>query len=262
MLAIVLGSGAKESRVEICTHGDLMPRATIVPGEGMRTGIGRLLKQFGYSLNKVDTCDRIPLTESSAGRLLYFERLMRLVNDIDGTIVECGVGDGDSLLMLALLEQAAGSAREIWAFDSFEGFPEPGPDDQSPRSPQEGQSARSIAEVRKRLLDSGVSQHYFSRRMILIKGYLRDSLTEYRGGPIALLHLDVNLYDSYRCALEHLQPKVSPGGVTAFDEYGSTSDRVDWPGAKKAIDEFFGTARSRIRRDRLIGKYYIVNDGQ
>jgi hypothetical protein len=55
------------------------------------------------------------------------------------------------------------------------------------------------------------------------------------GGSIALLHLDCDLYESYKLALETFYDKVQPDGVIMFDEYADER----WPGARKAIDEFF-----------------------
>ena len=39
-------------------------------------------------------------------------------------IVECGVGAGESLSYLSLVTQIMKINKKIWAFDSFEGFPE------------------------------------------------------------------------------------------------------------------------------------------
>ncbi len=226
----------------------------------LKTTARTLLKRLGYSAKKLEPVETIPLDERNVARLLYFERLLGTVAHVSGDIVECGVGRGDSLLMLALLVCAEGKGRTIWAFDSFEGLPEPGVHDLSPRRLRKGELACSIGAVRRLLLDSGLSHRFFDSNMTLVKGYFQETLVTYSGGPIALLHLDVDLYDSYVCALRHLQPRTAPGGVTAFDEYKNTFERLHCPGAQKAIDEHFGEAASRIQRDPLLGKYYFVND--
>ena len=181
-----------------------------------------------------------------------------MVADVDGTIVECGVARGESLLMLTLLANAEGKGREVWAFDSFEGFPEPSVHDVSPRRVQKGERAVDVESVCKLLRDGGVPQAFMTTKVTLVKGFFEETLADYRGGRIALLHLDVDLYESYRCALRQLQPEVAPGGVTAFDEYLGTFDRINWPGARKAIDEYFGKDISRITKDTSSGKYYLV----
>ena len=50
-----------------------------------------------------------------------------------------------------------------------------------------------------------------------------------------MLHLDCDLYESYKISLTNLYDKVVAGGIIMFDEY----DDQRWPGARRAIDEFF-----------------------
>ena len=157
----------------------------------LKTTARTLLKRLGYSAKKLEPVETIPLDERNVARLLYFERLLGTVAHVSGDIVECGVGRGDSLLMLALLVCAEGKGRTIWAFDSFEGLPEPGVHDLSPRRLRKGELACSIGAVRRLLLDSGLSHPFFDSNMTLVKGYFQETLV-IRNRPIAL-HLDVDL---------------------------------------------------------------------
>lgn len=50
---------------------------------------------------------------------------------------------------------------------------------------------------------------------------------------IALLHLDIDRYESARVCLDHLYDKVTPGGIIQVDDYGH------WAGARNALHEFF-----------------------
>ncbi|MBV1831309.1 hypothetical protein HNW77_11720 [Komagataeibacter sp. AV436] len=50
---------------------------------------------------------------------------------------------------------------------------------------------------------------------------------------IAVLRLDTDWYESTRHELEHLYPRLVPGGVLIIDDYGY------WAGARKAVDEYF-----------------------
>jgi O-methyltransferase len=50
---------------------------------------------------------------------------------------------------------------------------------------------------------------------------------------IALLRLDTDWYSSTRHELEHLYPRLAPGGVLIVDDYGH------FAGARKAVDEYF-----------------------
>ena len=51
-------------------------------------------------------------------------------------------------------------------------------------------------------------------------------------GPIALLRLDGDWYDSTKICLEHLYPLLSPGGIIIMDDYWT------WEGCRKATDEY------------------------
>jgi hypothetical protein len=51
-------------------------------------------------------------------------------------------------------------------------------------------------------------------------------------GPIALLRLDGDWYDSTKVCLNHLYGKVSRYGVIVVDDYGH------FDGCRKAVDEF------------------------
>jgi hypothetical protein len=55
--------------------------------------------------------------------------------------------------------------------------------------------------------------------------------------------------------LEFFYPKVAAGGIIAFDEYQSFEK---YPGARKAIDEFFEGRREKIIKSSLLDRYYVV----
>ena len=108
------------------------------------------------------------------------------------------------------------------------------------------------------LSKAGYSGEWFRAYVTLIKGFFAESLNLYAGGQIALLHLDVDLYDSYRDCLTQLYDQVAPGGVIAFDEYMGTFEYINAPGARRAIDEFLSTRGVKVQRDAVFGKYYAV----
>lgn len=51
---------------------------------------------------------------------------------------------------------------------------------------------------------------------------------------VHFMHLDVDIYESTRCALEFLDHRLVKGGVVVVDDYGF----VTCPGVKRAVDEF------------------------
>lgn len=213
------------------------------------------------SSNEPPQMIKIPLptfTTVEVGRLMFFKRLLDLVNDVEGDIVECGVGRGRSLLYMALLCQEGEKGRQIRGFDSFEGLPQPSEEDTSPLDPQKGQYPADIAGVRALFEEAQLDDLYMRSKVTLVNGFFNESLHKYAGQGIAPLHIDADLYQSYRDSLNILYEQVQPGGVIAFDEYMDGITHVNYPGAKTAIDEFFANRPFDLRRDKHYGKYYII----
>ncbi|MGE4159268.1 MAG: TylF/MycF/NovP-related O-methyltransferase [Planctomycetota bacterium] len=196
------------------------------------------------------------ITLATANELLYFRRLLDLVKGRAGDIVECGVGYGHSLVLWSALAQL--EHRKVWGFDSFEGFPEPHEKDKSPRNPQKGQFASDLKGVVKLLESSGLGTEFVRSQVTLVKGFFSETVGKYTGSGIALLHIDADLYQSYLDVLSVLYDKVIPGGVIVFDEYMNTYEHYKFPGAKKAIDEFFIPRAVPILRDEAHGGYYVI----
>ncbi len=176
---------------------------------------------------------------------------------IEGTIVECGVWRGGSMMTAALaLLRLGAPARQLYLFDTFEGMPAPGEKDRS----NTGDLARDEFERRQRSADSSDwcysaleevrgnlrSTGYPETAVTLVKGKVEDTLPAgYDGGPIALLRLDTDWYDSTRHELEHLYPQLVPGGLLIIDDYGH------WEGARTACDEYFARLPTSLYLHRI-----------
>ena len=173
----------------------------------------RLLRQ-GYTM-----------TSSRRGRALY--RLARQVEEtgIPGDLVDCGVYNGGSTTLLS----AGAPSRRAWAFDSFEGLPEPGPLDGAGSQEFEGDCRGSEERVHEAFRRYAQPEH-----LRTVKGWFEDTLP--RTSPaierVAILHCDGDWYDSVKQPLEVFYPKLSPGGYAVIDDYGY------WVGARQATDEF------------------------
>ena len=64
--------------------------------------------------------------------------MINATKDIDGCIVECGVGRGFSLVNFSLANSIRNINKNIYGYDSFEGFPEPSEEDISFRNTAKG----------------------------------------------------------------------------------------------------------------------------
>jgi O-methyltransferase len=170
---------------------------------------------------------------------------------VPGAFAECGVWLGGSVLAMLLALQEEGAApRDVYVYDTFEGMTEPTEHDVSryERPAREAWDAalqagrRAFPEffehegftedgVRATLLSSG----YPEERLHLVRGRVEDTVPRRAPEQLALLRLDTDWYASTRHELEHLYPRLSPGGVLIVDDYGH------WEGARRAVDEYFAT---------------------
>tara|TARA_Y100000994_G_C15619607_1_gene412423 strand:- start:68 stop:784 length:717 start_codon:yes stop_codon:yes gene_type:complete len=171
-------------------------------------------------------------------------------------IIEAGVGYGDTFLFLALIAEKLGM--NLIGFDSFCGFPEiiNKKDRRLFGKPiAKGQwNVSSIKSIRNRLKNSGVGENFLNNNLELVQGFFEDSLRNFQTQKkILFLHLDVDLYSSYKTCLEYLWQHVIVGGVVVFDEYQDPK----WPDAKEAIDEFFNEKGINVELDQLTKRGFV-----
>jgi O-methyltransferase len=176
---------------------------------------------------------------------------------IPGSIVECGVWRGGSMMMAALTLQALGdTSRRLLLFDTFEGLPKPNPAEdidlwghcaynEWTRHRLTDESSdwahASIEEVRENLASTG----YPPEKLEFIKGMVQNTLPRTSPQTIALLRLDTDWYESTVCELNHLYPHLSNGGVLIVDDYGHMR------GQRKAVDEYFSSRNEVVLLNRV-----------
>lgn len=193
--------------------------------------------------------DRIrPFTMTSRARQYNLLKAVRYVDalGIPGDIVECGVWRGGNIMLAKMGRQQASVARRYVLFDTFAGMTAPTDydvfvDGQHARS-QFDASARdgynewcyaSLEDVRKNLADMG----FRDDEVVFVKGDVLQTLSSPDNLPeqIAILRLDTDWYESTKAELEALYPRLSKSGVLIIDDYGV------WEGARRAVDEYFGS---------------------
>ena len=195
----------------------------------------------------------LPYDRGNMQRSLFFQDLLYQVQNVEGSIVECGVGWGRSIAHLALhtFTDPRLPDRNIFGFDSFEGFPEPSEEDNHTKTGvKRGRYRTSERSVVEFLLESGISDRILNERINLVKGFFHDTL--YQTKLFCFMNLDGDLYNSYKVCLEALLTKVNRGGIIIFDEFESEK----YPGCRKAILEYF--EESEILRHNVWPRHYVV----
>ncbi|MDP3726503.1 MAG: TylF/MycF/NovP-related O-methyltransferase [bacterium] len=158
---------------------------------------------------------------------------------LSGSFVECGTWKGGAAATMAAVAHRYGNQRKTWYFDSFEGMPEPTQEDKKGEGKRGGTEDLTGDMLKASISD--VEEVIFEKlklpreNNIIVKGWFQDTLPEKKReiGPIAILRLDGDWYESTKVCLEELYDQVVSGGYVIVDDYGA------WAGCKKAVHEFF-----------------------
>jgi len=141
---------------------------------------------------------------------------------IPGDFIETGVWRGGCcILMRGVLAANSVRNRKIYVADSFEGLPPPKPD----LFPQDAGDTlytwRELAVPLEEVKANFRRYDLLDDQVVFVKGFFSDTLPKLDAGPFALMRLDGDMYESTYVALEHLYPKLSPGGFVIIDDYGA-----------------------------------------
>ena len=201
-------------------------------------------------------------------RFLAMYEIFKLIVDVKGSIVECGVNHGFGIMAwskFSAIIEPVNLTRRIYGFDTFEGFPSISNADMSANSDhvKVGDLAVNSMEEILQLAEIQDKTRFLGHipKIELIKGDAIKTIPKFiSDNPhvlISLLFLDFDLYEPTKVALEKLVPRMPKGAVIAFDEL----DNPLWPGETQVMLEFCKDNKLRIQRlpfDPYIG-YAIID---
>jgi hypothetical protein len=155
-----------------------------------------------------------------------------LEEGIEGHFAELGVWKGNSAAILAHFASSAN--RKLFLFDTFSGFDKRdlvGHDDDKP--PEFADT--SVDYVQQTVGHPELTTY--------IKGYFPESIIdEARQARFALVHLDCDLYEPMKAALEFFYSRMPRGAMLIMHDYSSGV----WEGTKAAVDEFCQATGERV----------------
>ena len=173
---------------------------------------------------------------TDADRLAHIERLLAGLagDEVPGDVVELGCYQGATSVWIRHVLDATGQAhRAFHVYDSFQGLPAPGPHD---RYLEEGDVAASVDELRANFARFG------ARLPEVHPGWFEATLPSQLPDQIAFAYVDGDFYESIRCSLDAVHPRLAPGGLILVDDYADTAvNPRAWdglPGVKRAVDDF------------------------
>lgn len=207
-------------------------------------------------------------SETSKSRLRHwFDHLKENHSTLPGDIFEFGVYKGGGAIGMAILLKILGSKKQIYAFDSFNGFPSYDSNDElemfeirsdlfNKAHRAKARLCRDVAEWRlnhdvdpSNISMSGdfsdVSRTWLEARIdkfgldniTLIEGSFEETLPKFFNkydGKIFSANIDCDLYSGYKICLEAIFGNCVSGGMIYLDEYYS----LKFPGARIAVSEF------------------------
>ena len=187
-------------------------------------------------------------------------------NKIEGSIVECGVWKGGSMMLVSqTLKKLNHTGYDLYLYDTFEGTTKPSEVDldymgnsmlnawnkefEGKKKLPSSADYASIEEVQKNIFMTG----YPKNKIHFIKGRVEETIPSHIPEKISILRLDTDWYESTKHELEYLFPRLSSGGILIIDDYGH------FKGAKKAVDEYFkkNEIKSFIHRIDYTGRLVV-----
>ena len=208
----------------------------------------------GTAAEKLDAFPKFATRQALAKFLARYEIFKRILN-VNGSIVECGVLHGGGLLTYAKLSsilEPTNHTRKIIGFDSFTGFPSVHEKDRAGDSSHlrvGGLTGSSLDEVEAavRIYDLNRPLSHIPK-VELVKEDLVETAPRYvKDNPhlvVAMLYLDVDLYEPTYAALTTFLPRMPKGAIVVFDQLNAKI----FPGETMAVDEVMGLKNIRIER--------------
>ena len=207
-------------------------------------------------------------------RFLAYYELFKLIQNTPGWIAEVGVYHGFSFFSLGKFLEIfcmGDKTRKIIGFDNFNGFtplsPEDGPEDEACGRFAGGTNPSGFKKEFLDLLDAANADGFapWAKRMLVVDGDARLTIPMYceenPGLRLSMIHIDVDIYEPVKVALENLYPRLLPGGVLVLDEFA----HKDWPGESLAVERCFKENGWRLPKLQTFGwvgtpTTYLIKD--
>lgn len=185
----------------------------------------------------------LPYTMLSIKRLKSLKSLVLKLSElsISGDIVECGVCNGGSAVILSEACTSSKFKRNIFLLDSFDGLPEIGEFDEKKSAGYVGSCKGNKETIYKVLKKLNLSDENIK----IVEGDFEKTIPLLPCNKIALLHIDADWYNSVKLCLDNLYDKVEKGGFIVIDDYGY------WKGCKKAVHDFEKERRLTINLTKV-----------
>ncbi len=156
--------------------------------------------------------------------------------DVQGDYVECGVWKGQSAYIISSHLKKRKNNSLLHLFDSFDG----GLSDKTEKDKNLAENLTSERILEEKLafsstkaeLEENLSKFDFLK---IYEGWIPDRFHEVKDKSFCFIHIDVDLYEPTLESLNFFYSRLNQKGIIVCDDYNF----CQFPGAKKAFDEFF-----------------------
>jgi hypothetical protein len=178
-------------------------------------------------------------------RFIAIYEIFKMQKNMKGSVIDCGVNEGMSLMSLAQLStilEPYNYHRNIFGFDTFEGFPKVSKKDKNNKISRKGffkHKYNSYQEIIKSINFYNNNRFLNKKNKIqLIKGDATKTIPVFlkknKHLIISSLWLDFDIYEPTKVALEYFSNHLVNGSIIVFDELNNPM----WPGETQAFLEF------------------------
>lgn len=214
----------------------------------------------GKELSRWAKADEIRYNQGNrqAEKYLFFRRIFDFLNEneIRGDYYEFGCHRGRTFRMsLTEARRHALDDMRFWAFDSFEGLPDPSTETSVSKWTQ-GALTTSEQTFRALVRDHGI----YLDKVQTVKGFYSDSLTTHlqrqmidEGRKIALVTVDCDLYESAVPVFNFIEPLLQDGSSIYMDDLFVGNKGNPNRGVARAFLEFQKKSRWQFSRHLDIG---------
>lgn len=189
--------------------------------------LNNLLNLYNKNDNNIEKLSDFPkyAPNSAIKQFLIRYELIKLIKNIPGDIIECGVCGGRGIISLLhshLILEPNFFYRKIIGFDTFCGFTNVSNNDNTEYNKVGDFSFNNENEINE--LGKLHTEFTYNdlNKIELIKGNAEITIPQYieknKHIIISLLYLDFDLYEPTKIALEYIVPRMPKGSIIAFDE--------------------------------------------
>ncbi len=231
--------------------------------EHLTKKISKIYKEHDLFINKQklkkELVDHFPLFIKREQLSYYIAKieLIKKIIGIKGSVIECGVFKGSSLLLMAKLfsiYEPYGIHRKIVGFDTFTGFPSSSDIDKKNQKDKKKYRKNYLGNVNLKNIENSIKLFNKNRpnghitKIDLVKGDATKTIPKFMDENshtlISLLYLDFDLYEPTKIALKYFLPRMSKGSIIAFDQLNQRR----WKGETVALIKTLNLNKYKLKQ--------------